>query len=273
MLDLDGNVRQIVELAQDITQQKQTQEQIARAGKLAAVGELAGRVAHEVNNPIAIISAKSRLLLADRIDEMSPKVAQELGKITDCSDRVTRIAQGLLSYCRLSPATRTVLDVRQPLGKSLTMVEEHARNADVTILAELSSSLPKVVANANEIEQIFLNLFLNALDVMPKGGKLTVSVSPAHDNDRLADGRPAIVVIVEDTGPGIADTLRDRIFEPFFTTKPEGRGTGLGLSICVGLVRSHGGEIGVESEPGKGARFVIKLPVASSLAIQEQAHG
>ncbi|MDE3068583.1 MAG: PAS domain-containing protein [Verrucomicrobiota bacterium] len=271
LLDLSGNVQRIVELAQDITQQKQTQEQMARAGKLAAVGELAGRVAHEVNNPIAIISTKSRLLLADHGGEMSPRVAQELGKITDYSDRVARIAQGLLSYCRPSPATRTLLDMRQPLRKSLAMVEQHARNSGVTILDELPAELPRVKANAHELEQIFLNLFLNALDAMPKGGRLQVSA--ADGPVRLRDGQPAIAVVVADTGPGIPETIRDRVFEPFFTTKPEGRGTGLGLSICLGLVRSHGGEIGVESEPGKGSRFIVKLPATTVPAAPEQIYG
>lgn len=113
LLDSQESIQRIVELAQDVTLQKQAQEQVMRAGKLAAVGELAGRVAHEVNNPIAIISAKARLLLANHSQEMPPKIAQELDKIIDCADRVARIAQGLLSYCRASPATRMQLDVRQ----------------------------------------------------------------------------------------------------------------------------------------------------------------
>lgn len=269
--DSRGNIQRIVELAQDITRQKKVQEQMMRAGKLAAVGELAGRVAHEVNNPIAIISAKARLLLADHNREMSPKIAQELGKITDYADRVARIAQGLLSYCRPSPATRMRLDVRQPIRKSLAMVEQHAHNSGVTILDELPVGLPSVMANANELEQIFLNLFLNALDAMPKGGKLKVSATDGQGV--LNNGQAAIAVVVEDTGVGIPEAIQDRIFEPFFTTKYEGRGTGLGLSICLGLVQSQDGEIKVESESGKGSRFIIRLPVADAPAVSEQAHG
>ncbi|HEY5550461.1 MAG TPA: ATP-binding protein [Opitutaceae bacterium] len=266
--DLSGHVHQIVELAQDITQQKQVQAQMLRAGRLAAVGELAGQVAHEVNNPISIISAKARLLLTDHREEMSSKIAQELGKITDLSNRVARIAQGLLSYCRPSPATRGRLDLRQPIRKSLAMVEQHAREIGVVIQDELPEALPPVKANASELEQVFLNLLLNALDAMPKGGRLKVSAATtAQRNDQ-----PAVAVAVEDTGVGIPETIRDRIFEPFFTTKQEGRGTGLGLSICLGLVRSHGGEIEVESEPGRGSRFTVKLPVAVAIA-KEQLHG
>jgi signal transduction histidine kinase len=118
-----------------------------------------------------------------------------------------------------------------------------------------------VRANASELEQVFLNLFLNALDAMPEGGRLAVST--LGEGMRLADGRPCLAVIVEDTGNGIPPEIRERIFEPFFTTKEEGRGTGLGLSICLGLVRNHGGEIEADSTPGKGARFTVKLPLAT----------
>ncbi|MBU6410419.1 MAG: hypothetical protein KGR98_08520 [Verrucomicrobia bacterium] len=257
LANAQGRVQRIVELAQDVTRQKRAQEQMARAGQLAAVGELAGRVAHEVNNPIAIISTKSRLLLADHRSEMSPKIAQELAKITDYSDRVARIAQGLLSYCRPSPGTRAPLDVRQPIRKSLAMVEQNARNAGVAVLDELPAALPPVSANSNELEQVFLNLFLNALDAMSGGGRLRVSAVVLEGTA----GRPrAVAVTVEDSGVGIPPSVRDRIFEPFFTTKQEGRGTGLGLSICLGVVRGHGGEIRVESEPGKGSRFIVQFP-------------
>ncbi len=265
---LNGKIQQIVELAQDVTVQKQAQEQMIRAGRLAAVGELAGQVAHEVNNPIAIISAKAQLLLSDHRGEMSPKIAQELGKITDLSNRVARIAQGLLSYCRPSPATRVPVDLRRPIRKCLAMIEPHARKIGVVVQDDLPEALPPVNANAPELEQVFLNLFLNAFDAMPKGGRLRVGAAPAA----LPDDQPGVAVTVEDTGTGIPETICERIFEPFFTTKQEGRGTGLGLSICVGLVRSHGGKLEVESELGIGSRFTVKLPVAATVA-KEQLHG
>jgi len=138
----------------------------------------------------------------------------------------------------------------------------------VVVQDELPETLPPVKANAQELEQVFLNLLLNALDAMPKGGRLKVSAATTA----LRDEQPAVAVAVADTGVGIPETIRDRIFEPFFTTKQEGRGTGLGLSICLGLVRSHGGEIEVESEPGRGSRFTIKLPVDAA-ARKEQLHG
>jgi signal transduction histidine kinase len=127
LLDGGGRFSQVVELAQDISQQKQTQAKMVQAGKLAAVGELAGEVAHEVNNPIAIISAKADLLLSDRQQEMSPKVAEEVGKMSDLAKRVARIARGLLSYCRPSVGTRVKLNVLSPIRKSLAMIEGHAK--------------------------------------------------------------------------------------------------------------------------------------------------
>jgi signal transduction histidine kinase len=282
LMNGDGSVRQAVELAQEITQQKLGEIQIMRAAKMAAVGELAGHVAHEVNNPVAIISAKARLLLADHRDAMSPKTAEEVGKIVELADRVARIAQGLLSFCRPSPAARTPLDIRVPIRKALSMVEQRARAAGVGIADRLPDAVPAVRASAAEMEEVFLNLFLNALDAMSKGGMLTVSAAgvdatfcpPAHGPNgtdattsmagaagALAGGAPCVAVFVEDTGTGIPHEIRGEIFEPFFTTKGEGRGTGLGLAICLGIVRNHGGTIDVDSEPGRATRFAVRLPI------------
>ncbi len=269
--DLSGNVHRIVELAQDITQQKQTQEQMLRAGKLAAVGELAGHVAHEVNNPMAIVIAKINLLLSDYGNALPAEVAQELDKLAQLTGRVSRIAQGLLSYCRPSAARRVALDVRGPIRKSLALIEQPARALGVQIQDRLPDRVPAIRGNGNELEQVFLNLFLNALDAMPQGGELAISAIPSLE--RLSKGQGALDVVVEDTGLGIPDNIRERIFEPFFTTKEEGRSTGLGLSICQGLVRSHGGEIEVESEAGRGSRFTVKLPVVEAVVGKEPVHG
>ncbi|MHB8519656.1 MAG: sensor histidine kinase [Limisphaerales bacterium] len=271
LLGVNHTISQVVQLAQDVTEQKQTQVQMIRAGQLAAVGELAGQVAHEVNNPIAIISAKASLLLSDHQNGMPVKIAQELGKILELAQRVARIAQGLLSYCRPSPRAKIIMDVRAPIRKSLSMVEQHAQTLGVAIEDHLPASLPGVRANAGELEQVFLNLFLNALDAMPKGGRLIVSVPSTPV--RCPEGKSGLAISVEDTGVGIGEAIRNRIFEPFFTTKEAGRGTGLGLSICQGLVRSHGGEITVDSQPGRGTRFTVNLPVDTSASRESASHG
>jgi signal transduction histidine kinase len=255
---------QVVMLAQDVTEQKKTQERMIRDRRLAAIGELAGHVAHEVNNPMAIVIAKLRLLRSDRRPEMSEKVDEELAKCIDQGERVARIAQGLLSYCRPSSLARAVQDVRPLLRKALAMVEGRARERGVRVDEGPEAAVPPVRANADELSQVFLNLLLNAIDAMPEGGRLTVS----------ARGEPAAAVVtVEDTGSGMTAEVRERIFEPFFTTKEVGRGTGLGLSICLGLVQSHGGSIEVESQPGQGSRFTVRLPAATPDSHPESPHG
>jgi signal transduction histidine kinase len=259
--DADGRVHQIVQLAQDVTDRRRNQTRLIRAGQLAAVGELAGQIAHEVNNPIAIISAKARLLLSDRRPAMSDDIAEDLDKIIHLADRVAGIAQGLLSYCRPSGAAREPLDLRAPIRSALAMARTRAKMAGTRVIEHLPDGLPPVRANVQELEQVFLNLFLNALDAMPRGGRLTVGIEP--EPILLPDDKAALLVTVEDTGEGIPETVRERIFEPFFTTKGPGRGTGLGLSICQGLIRSHGGRIGLDHRVGPGTRFSVALPINS----------
>ena len=256
-----GHVHQVVEVAQDITEPKQTQAQLIRAGQLAAVGELAGKVAHEVNNPIAIISAKARLLLSDRREEMGQEIANELEKIITLSDRVADIAQGLLSYGRPSTAAREFIDIRPSLNGALSMIEQRAVNAGIELRKDIGGSHPTVLANAHELEQVFLNLLLNAIDAMPDGGTLTIRMSQSDQRDDQHGN--CLSITLQDTGSGISHDVLDRIFEPFFTTKEQGKGTGLGLSICQGLVRSFGGEIDVQSEVGQGTRVTVRLPVAA----------
>jgi len=259
LVDAEGTLSQVVELAQEVTEQKKIQARMVQAGKLAAVGELAGEIAHEVNNPAAIISGKTSLLLADYRAELPPKVAEELAKIAQLAKRIAGIARGLLTYCRPSAATRIRLDLRIPMRKALAAIEEPARRGSVRIDDQLPENLPAVKANPPELEQLFLNLLANAIDAMPKGGWLTISARP--EPALLPEGHAAVAVEVADTGCGIAPELLGRIFEPFFTTKKDSGGTGLGLSICQGVVRNHGGEITVESRLWQGTRVTVKLPV------------
>lgn len=251
LMDQNGEINRVVQLVQDVSEQKRTQAALIRADKLAAVGEMAGEVAHEVNNPIAIISAKARLLLANQRSDLSDKVAQELGKITDMADRIARITQGLLSYSRPSARARLVLDARMPIRKSLALVEQRADGSGVEVVDALPDEPLEMMANADELEQIFLNMFLNSVDAMPDGGTLTISAVTAGGYHE---------VVIEDTGAGIDAAIQDQVFDPFFTTKPEGEGTGLGLSICVGLVRSHGGTVELTSEQGRGTKLIVRLP-------------
>lgn len=263
----DGEISHVVQLVQDITEQKRTQAGLMRAGQLAAVGELAGEVAHEVNNPIAIISAKSRLLLTNHRNDISEKVAEELTKITEMADRIARITQGLLSYSRPSAAIRVQLDIRIPIRRALSLVEHRAQISSVMIEDLLPNQPLMLNANADELEQVFLNLFLNSLDAMVKGGRLTVSATlSANEMSNI----PEYSILVEDTGSGVNQEVQERVFEPFFTTKAQGEGTGLGLSICLGLVRSLGGSIELVSQQGQGTRITVKLPEGSTEMVDNE---
>jgi signal transduction histidine kinase len=263
--DEGHNITHVVTLARDVTRQHEARTRARRAERLAGVGELAGQVAHEVNNPIAIISAKARLLLREGREALPAHARSELVKIAELSDRVARIAQGLLSYCRPAPGARRPLDVRLPARRALAYIEARAKAAGVRVDNALPTGLPPVLANAAELEQVFLNLFINALDAMPAGGTLSVrgrtdrASTELQRRGRSSDAGDVVVLDIADTGCGIDASIRDRVFEPFLTTKG-GRGTGLGLSICQGLVRSHGGDICIENEHERGARVTLMFP-------------
>ena len=255
------------ELRRGEREQRRIEARAQRAEKLAAIGELAGRVAHEVNNPVAIISAKSRLLLSDHRADLSKHAVAELGKITELADRTASIAQGLLAYCRPSTNRAEWQPLRLVVRKALAMVEPSARAAGVDLQERIPDALPLVRVNSGEMEQVFLNLFLNSLDAMPTGGTLSIVGSV----DAAGSDGPSVCVTVADTGDGIPPEIRDRIFEPFLTTKPVGKGTGLGLSICLGLMTSNGGTIEVDSRPSEGTRVLLRLPVASAMRVSTPA--
>lgn len=257
LLNKNRKYESMVSMAMDITEQKETQKQMIRAGKLAAIGELAGKVAHEVNNPIAIISAKCRLLLSRQSESMSDKVQRELVKINKAADRVSDIAKRLLSYSRPSVNATAETDIRISIQMALSMIEQTARKKGVEITQKLPGTLPAVKANTDEMQQVFLNLFINALDAMPDGGHLIIRADFRSENVKTKDD--FLTVMVQDNGEGIPPDIQDHIFEPFYTTKEEKQGTGLGLSICSGIIRSHGGHIDVTSETGKGTTFTLKL--------------
>lgn len=254
--DSNGRIHRIVQLAQDVTHQKEAEVKMMRAGQMAAVGELAGQIAHEINNPVGIISAKANLLLDHRRHEMPEKVAEEVEKIRNLSDRIGRIAQGLLSYCRPSSGLRTRQDLRIAIRTSLAFVRQQGIERGIEYVDHLGDRPLYAQINSAEMEQVFLNLFLNAIQAMPEGGRLTVGRAP--EDGREPEER--IGIRVEDTGPGIPPELEERIFQPFFTTKVNEKGTGLGLSICQGLVQNHGGEIQIDRPPQQGACFIIWLP-------------
>jgi len=236
----------------DLTQERLLERQLTQAAKLAAMGELAGHVAHEVNNPIGIVSAKVRLLLSGS-EPLSEKVQSDLTKIVQQCDRIATLTRGLLGYCRPTDAPKAPLDLRAPLERALGFLETKVQRAGAELVQELEPA-PVARANGGELEQVFLNLILNAIQAMPEGGRLRVRCGRAE-----RAGRPGSEVEVEDSGVGMDEATRLRVFEPFFTTKGV-KGNGLGLAICYGLIQAHDGELDVESTPGQGSVFRVWLP-------------
>lgn len=243
-------------VVRDVTDVRRLERSMAEAARLAALGELAGNVAHEVNNPIGIIGAKARLLLTGK-EELTPKLSRELGKIVEQCDRIGRLTRGLLDYCRPAVEQKEPVDVHEPLLEALALVAGKAARHGVQVAQELCGRA-RTIGSANELQQVFLNLLLNAIDAMPGGGRIMIRSSA---DERLPDGQPAVTVSIEDSGPGVPEEIRGRIFEPFFTTKFGKGGTGLGLAICYGLVQAHGGEVRLAQEEGRGARFLVRLPL------------
>ena len=250
--DETGEVVAWVRISRDVSQRRRLEMRLAQTAKLAALGELAGNIAHEINNPIGVASGKARLLL--QREELSPKVERELTKIAEQCDRIGRLTRGLLDYCRPSTTPRAPLDLAPLLRRAVGFVESKATREGIQIELH-TSDLPAVVGNAGELEQVFLNLLLNGIDALKeRGGRIEVEAQAA-----AIKGEPCVQIAFRDDGPGVPPELRARIFEPFFTTKG-GQGTGLGLAISYGLLERHGGELSLKPE-GPGACFELRLPL------------
>jgi two-component system NtrC family sensor kinase len=228
--------------------------QLAFADRLAATGRLAAGVAHEVNSPLGgALNAVQRL----RKGDLPPERAEEyLALVADALERIRRIVRQILDFGRRAPTVRSV-DVRDPLGKALALVRHRLEAQGVALAEEAPEALPKVMADPGELQQVFLNLVVNALDAMPGGGRLGVRIR--------AEG-PGVVVAVADSGPGLDARALSASFDFFYTTKPAGEGTGLGLSIAHMLVTRYGGALRLESTPGAGVTAVVELPAGPGTA-------
>ncbi len=241
-------------LIRDVTDQKMLQEQLIQSEKMSAIGQLVSGVAHELNNPLAGIAAFAQLLLAEK--RTSPEQRQSVETIYAESRRASRIVQNLLTFARQHEAEKGPTSIHQVLNDTLELRMYELRVRDITVHRDYDASIPETMADAHQLQQVFLNIITNAEHAMEQvrhpSHLLTVRTRALGDTIRIE---------VEDTGPGIPAHLLERIFNPFFTTKPTGRGTGLGLSISLGIVREHEGRIWAENAPGGGARFVIVLPI------------
>lgn len=243
------------EVSPPFTETEQLRQQLLQAQRLSSVGELASSVAHEFNNILTTVINYAKIGLRSVGDDAACKQAFE--KILKSSQRAARIASGMLGYARSSSAQRTLVDVVALVDEVLMLTEKDLTKHRIR-LEKRFHGRPKAPAIAGQIEQILINLIINARQAMPDGGRLLVEVRENHTT-QSADIR------VADTGPGIAPDKLRRIFEPFYTTKSPDEsghgGTGLGLSVCRQIIEQHHGRIRVESVVGKGTTFTVKLPL------------
>ena len=239
-----------VVLVEDITQRLTLERSARQADRLAALGTLAAGLAHELNNPIGVISSRAELVLLDTESGPLPEaVREDLQVIHRHAQRVTRIAQGLLSFARHSSGEHGPVDLNRVVDETLLLVEKLIVKDGIALKRALAPDLPPIWGDASAIQQVVMNLLTNARDAAAAGGEISIETA------EVAEPAGGVRLIVRDTGPGIPPELLPRIFDPFFTTKANG--TGLGLSISYGIVREHQGTVDVHSQPGEGTTFVL----------------
>ena len=239
-------------LVDDITERVALETQLAQADKLSSIGLLAAGVAHEINTPLAVISSYAQMLAKQLRGDV--RLGPVLDKITQQSFRAAEIANGLLNFSRTSTTEFRSTDLNQVVRDTLSLLEHQFKTAQILVDLDLADELPQIHGNPGKLQQVFLNLLLNAKDAMPGGGRLTIAT--------LVNGH--VEAVISDSGSGIAPENLKRIYDPFFTTKNmpgERRGTGLGLSVSYGIIQEHAGKIHVESAVGSGTTFHLEFPL------------
>ena len=239
----------VIERHEAEVQKTKLEEQLRHADRLATLGQLAAGVAHELNEPLANMLGFAQL--AKKAPHVPKQVEEDLDKIVRNCLHAREIIQRLLTFGRQMPPEKKQLNLNQIVTEQLTFMEGRCRKAGVEIVRKLVEHLPEINADASQIHQVLVNLVVNALQAMPGGGTLTIETRVSEQS---------VSLLVSDTGIGMSKAVKRNIFTPFFTTKDVNEGTGLGLPVVHGIVTSHGGTIFVESEPGHGTTFEVKLP-------------
>jgi PAS domain S-box-containing protein len=250
LVDKAGATRGTLIIVDNITDRIRLEDQLIQNEKLTSIGLLAAGVAHEVNTPLAVISSYSQMLRKQITPEDSRYKLLE--KITKQTFRASEIVNNLLNFSRTNATEFAEVDIHQVITETLSLLEHQFKGARVRVERELRADYPVAYGNAGKLQQVFLNLMVNARDAMPEGGELRI-MTDAVDSK--------IEIIVQDTGIGISRENIQKIYDPFFTTKAAGKGTGLGLSVTYGIVQEHGGIITVDSRPGVGTSFKLELPL------------
>ena len=232
-------------------------EQLRQAEKMAALGELVAGVAHEINNPLTGISAFAELLLDDVLTDDQ---RESVRLIKREADRVVGVVRDLLVFSRKTEPAYTALDLNDLVERTLRLRGYALRAAGIDVHVALDPGLPVVYGDEAKLQQVLLNVLLNAEHAMRDAPRRRLEASTRRESGPAGD---RVVLSVADSGTGITAEVLPRVFDPFFTTKPAGEGTGLGLSVSYGIVQAHGGELRVESTPGRGSTFTVRLPLSA----------
>ena len=236
------------------------QHQLIHADRLATIGQLAAGVAHELNEPLGSILGFAQL--AKKCPNLPEQAEQDTEKIITASLYAREVIKKLMVFARQVPARTVQVSLNQVVEDGLYFLEARCVKGGIAVVRELAPDLPEITADPAQLKQVLVNLVVNATHAMPDGGTLTVSTCAINS---------FVVLGVEDTGSGMSEAVLEKAFLPFFTTKDVNEGTGLGLAVVHGIVTSHGGSIDVESKPGQGARFEIRLPILGPQESQEVA--
>jgi PAS domain S-box-containing protein len=251
LLGKDDQVIGRLLIVNDLTERVNLENQLVQSEKLSSIGLLAAGVAHEVNTPLAVITSQAQMLMK-QIPPEDPR-GRTLDKIIKQAFRASEIVNNLLKFSRVSGSEHTELDLNKLIRETLSLVDPMLKASKISLNAQLDSDLPPVYGNSGKLQQVFMNLIMNARDAMPRGGELTLATETENSS---------VHVEVSDNGVGIPADHLDKIFDPFFTTKSTSRGTGLGLAVTYGIMREHAGKIRVESALGNGTSFFLEFPTA-----------
>ncbi len=252
LIAVEAKLRRAVEFQRPVQDKvEQLETQLVRSERLATIGQLTAEFAHEIKNPLTAISMYAEFAQRD-LSEIDPQLAQDMTQIVQQSERIARLAKGLLTFSRQKPQILQGVNLTKMLDRVLNVIR--FRLDDVQVDKVYAPDVPLIQADAGQLEQVLINLIVNALQAMSGGGRLTLQVGQD-------EARARVFVAVRDTGCGIPEAHLGQIFEPYFTTKKAGEGTGLGLYVCKNIIEQHHGDIQAESQPEVGTTFTVWLPM------------